>query len=961
METVLNRITGYLLTQSWQIALLVTIIASVNIILRNKSAHVRYLLWLIVLAKCLVPPLYNIPLAILPEENSVEPVLTSLPAVKLAVDSEVADTALTEAPALTSVPFEMSPLTVAGEGLSKMTVRQRLGLVWLLGASAFMLFNLLKALRAHYWLWRRRKLLPAGLRNDIENLFSAHGIKSLPGIWLVDGFSQPFVWGLLRGSIYLPFDFLNINKPQHQRSVLGHEINHIVRFDAAVNFLQVIAQAIFWFHPFVWWVNRKIRAEREKCCDEMAIARLNTLPRDYSTAIVETLAARNKSIRPVPSLAVAGKAKNIEERIRTMLKPGKKFYKRPSLIAATFVFLLALLTAPTAVVLTARAEMENTAESKEGANRLGQLEYFDHLSSDEYLARCTSVAISPDGRHLYATAYGSRCLVIFGRDQATGYIKRLKKIPLKGAFTTRVSPDGRYVVCSDVKGRSEYYAGSNSVSLFERDQSTGNVALLDSIKNGDHAIDNLDYVVDADFSPDSQFAYVVARNSAAVTTFRITDDKKLAFVQSTKGQDKCFDGARGIAVSPDGEYIYVASTQVDTLTVLKRNAESGEVSLKQVIKNEQGGIYGLQGIWDVTCSPDGVFVYTNAQGKHDAVCAFKRIVDGTLSLVQQINGNEGQVGLDGGTRLRVSPDGQHLYALGGSSDSIVTFQRHRKTGKLTYLQTHSFRRIGKYCFPADLGISPDGTYVYVGGESISLNGIVLLRRLTGTTIGPADALYKAACTGDSKRLQSLIEGGADINVRGERGYTALHWAAKENNKKAAELLLAAEADVNVRTSENGWTPLHVSVMQSNKDVAELLIAKGADPDAENGNNGLTPLLVTQKTGDMDFAEFIVDKGAIVGIKGEGTTPLHYAAKAGDITFMDLLIRKGADIDPVIENGWTPLFFAIRMGEKDAVEWLVSKGAGLNVKDHWDLTPLGLANTMNRTEIVELLKRHGAKE
>jgi len=55
----------------------------------------------------------------------------------------------------------------------------------------------------------------------------------------------------------------------------------------------------------------------------MAIARLNASPREYSTAIVETLVAKYESTLPVPSLAVAGPVKNIEERIKTIMKPGK--------------------------------------------------------------------------------------------------------------------------------------------------------------------------------------------------------------------------------------------------------------------------------------------------------------------------------------------------------------------------------------------------------------------------------------------------------------------------------------------------------------------------------------------------------------------------------------------------------------------------------------------------------------
>ena len=70
MESWLIRITNYLLAQSWQIAVLTIAVVLVSFLLRNRSAHVRYLLWLIVLAKCLVPPLYSLPVAVLPQKES---------------------------------------------------------------------------------------------------------------------------------------------------------------------------------------------------------------------------------------------------------------------------------------------------------------------------------------------------------------------------------------------------------------------------------------------------------------------------------------------------------------------------------------------------------------------------------------------------------------------------------------------------------------------------------------------------------------------------------------------------------------------------------------------------------------------------------------------------------------------------------------------------------------------------
>jgi hypothetical protein len=68
MNAYASHIGSYLFAQSWQIALVVGMVGLIVLALRNHSAHLRYLLWLIVLAKCLVPPFLTIPLAVLPEQ-----------------------------------------------------------------------------------------------------------------------------------------------------------------------------------------------------------------------------------------------------------------------------------------------------------------------------------------------------------------------------------------------------------------------------------------------------------------------------------------------------------------------------------------------------------------------------------------------------------------------------------------------------------------------------------------------------------------------------------------------------------------------------------------------------------------------------------------------------------------------------------------------------------------------------
>lgn len=349
MDTYVNTVVSYLFAQSWQIALLVGIVGLISHALRNQSAHIRHILWLIVLAKCLIPPFLTVPLAVLPERDISpsgagisQPEVYSVPENPASGGND-------------QQPQALKPSSPAN--------RKLMAFVWIVGASLFGGWIGSRAVRYTTWLRKRRRPLPPAVLESIRDLSAGFQFKHWPRIWLLEDINQPFVWGMVRGSVYLPTNFLSLSDSNQQRSILAHEFSHIARFDAGVNLLQVVAQAVYWFHPFVWWFNRKIRQEREKCCDEMAIVYLNTLPDCYTDAIVNVLAAERRSSHPIPSLAVVSSVKDIEERIQTMLRPGKKFYNRPSLVSATVVLLVAFLIIPSTVVLTTRGGEQTTIQS----------------------------------------------------------------------------------------------------------------------------------------------------------------------------------------------------------------------------------------------------------------------------------------------------------------------------------------------------------------------------------------------------------------------------------------------------------------------------------------------------------------------------------------------------------------------------------------------------------------------
>ncbi|MHC4520579.1 MAG: M56 family metallopeptidase [Planctomycetota bacterium] len=347
----LGQIGRYLFAQSWQIAVLAIVVALVCRCLQSRSSHVRYLLWLIVLAKCLSPALFTVPVVVLPHEPAVS---GSVVPPSCPVPTPARQTATVE-PAGGAIEYGMLPGPTIMERLGAVTARQWLCVVWLAGVLAYGVVTAVRAIRMHICLRRRRGPLPTDLAGEVQDLYATLKLKTRPRIWAMPDIGQPFVWGLWRGAIFLPADFARLEARAHRHQVLAHEICHVMRFDAVVNLLQILAQTILWFHPAVWWMNHRIRVEREKCCDEMAIAQLRARPQDYSKAIVNVLIAERDTRMAVSSLAITGPVKAIEERIRTIMKPNKRFSRRPGRAVALGVLALALVAVPTSIALARRA------------------------------------------------------------------------------------------------------------------------------------------------------------------------------------------------------------------------------------------------------------------------------------------------------------------------------------------------------------------------------------------------------------------------------------------------------------------------------------------------------------------------------------------------------------------------------------------------------------------------------
>ena len=124
----------------------------------------------------------------------------------------------------------------------------------------------------------------------------------------------PTVVGWLRPVILLPIAAVTNLSPAQVEAVLAHELAHVRRHDYIVNVAQALAETLLFYHPAVWWVSRRIRTEREHCCDDLAVAVCENRV-TYATALAELEAGRVRGI----SLALAASRGPLLDRVRRVL------------------------------------------------------------------------------------------------------------------------------------------------------------------------------------------------------------------------------------------------------------------------------------------------------------------------------------------------------------------------------------------------------------------------------------------------------------------------------------------------------------------------------------------------------------------------------------------------------------------------------------------------------------------
>ncbi len=123
----------------------------------------------------------------------------------------------------------------------------------------------------------------------------------------------PAVIGWFRPIVLLPVTALTGFSEEQLQSVIAHELAHIQRLDPFVNLFQIAVETLLFYHPAVWWLNKRIRAQREHCCDDVAVLVCGN-PVEYARALTMM-----EEWRSAPILAMAATRGPLTERIFRLL------------------------------------------------------------------------------------------------------------------------------------------------------------------------------------------------------------------------------------------------------------------------------------------------------------------------------------------------------------------------------------------------------------------------------------------------------------------------------------------------------------------------------------------------------------------------------------------------------------------------------------------------------------------
>jgi bla regulator protein blaR1 len=305
----------------WQSSLFAAAAGLLSLALRKQRAQVRYGLWLAASVKFLIPFALLVSMGNQFEWRTASITQSRLPAAMEEISQ----------PFASSAPVPLLAMPPAANRVSTV-----LFVIWVCGFTVVMLS----------WLSRWRHIR-AAVRAAVPLPLAGMPVRAIASPVPL----EPGVFGIFRPVLLLPDDIRERLTPAQFEAVLAHELCHVRRRDNLAAAVHMTVEAIFWFHPLVWWIGSRLMEERERACDE-EVLRNAAEPEVYAEGILNVCKFYMASpLRSVSGVTGSNLKKRIEEIMtRHMvynLSAGKKLLLAGAgLVAIGMPIAIGILNAP---------------------------------------------------------------------------------------------------------------------------------------------------------------------------------------------------------------------------------------------------------------------------------------------------------------------------------------------------------------------------------------------------------------------------------------------------------------------------------------------------------------------------------------------------------------------------------------------------------------------------------------
>jgi uncharacterized protein (TIGR03435 family) len=311
-----------LLRHLWQSTVFAGGVWALALALRRNGAWLRYRLWMIASVKFLLP--LSLLIAAGARLASLLPIERTQPRIATVVEG-VSQPWLQAWPADAKTDFAVigTAATAANPATNWLPVL----LVGLWAAGTLLLLGR----------WTKSWLELRALVRRGEPMTLADGTPAL----LVAESVEPGIVGILRPVLVLPRGIAERLSAEQLEAVVAHELSHLRRRDNLTAALHMAVEAMFWFHPLVWWLGTRLVEERERACDE-AVLEGTRRPFAYAEGILNVC----KFYVEVPLSCVSGvTGSELKQRIARILSGQcvrKLDVRRKALLAAAGVLALGM-------------------------------------------------------------------------------------------------------------------------------------------------------------------------------------------------------------------------------------------------------------------------------------------------------------------------------------------------------------------------------------------------------------------------------------------------------------------------------------------------------------------------------------------------------------------------------------------------------------------------------------------